>query len=198
MSLRYAILGLLAIRPRTGYDISKMYDRSITFFWHASHSQIYPELRKLEEEGLVEVEMFDEEPRPRKVYSITEKGGEELLRWLREPTDLPPFRNVFLLKAFFFGLLPKEDILSQLKHEKKLHEDRLATYRAIETVLLSEKERAERVISAGEPVEGLSPEEAEQRLRLGTFWYLTLRWGIMYEEFQIEWCERAIELMSDE
>ena len=55
MSLRHAVLGMLASQPGTGYELTQWFDRSLSHAWHASHSQIYPELAKLEAEGLVEV-----------------------------------------------------------------------------------------------------------------------------------------------
>ncbi len=55
MSLRHAVLGLLSLSPSTGYELTQRFDRSLSNAWHASHSQIYPELAKLEAEGFVEV-----------------------------------------------------------------------------------------------------------------------------------------------
>ena len=81
------ILGLLAWRPRTGYEIKQVTDQSTRFFWGASYGQIYPELRRLETDGLV---ASREEPRgrvPRRVFSLTQAGQEALDAWLEEPEE---------------------------------------------------------------------------------------------------------------
>ena len=73
MSLRYAVLGLLARRPSTGYELTQTFDRSLRTSWHARHSQIYPELAKLEAADLVEV--VGHGARRSKTYAITRRPG---------------------------------------------------------------------------------------------------------------------------
>jgi PadR family transcriptional regulator AphA len=82
MSLRHAMLGLLAVQPATGYDLRRRFDTSLSNAWHASHSQIYPELVKLEDEGLVEV--IAEGARRSRTWALTDAGRAELRRWLVE------------------------------------------------------------------------------------------------------------------
>jgi DNA-binding PadR family transcriptional regulator len=77
MALRYALLGLLTAGPASGYDLTKRFDRSVGYAWHAGHSQIYPEMAKLCAEGLVEV-AEEAGPRGRKTYTITGAGLESL------------------------------------------------------------------------------------------------------------------------
>ena len=72
------ILGLVASRPRSGYDIKAMVDKSTRFFWAASYGQIYPELKRLAERGLIEGSDESQGERPRTVYSITEQGRERI------------------------------------------------------------------------------------------------------------------------
>ena len=77
MSLGNALLGLLSHGPMTGYDLKKLLDHPIGFFWVAQMSQIYRELNKMEEKGLVKSAIEPQEKRPdRKVYQLT-KGGKE-------------------------------------------------------------------------------------------------------------------------
>ena len=76
------VLGLVALGPRTGYDIKRIADSSTRFFWGASYGQIYPELRRLEQEGLVEAR---DEPRGRirrRVFRITPAGEAAVREWL--------------------------------------------------------------------------------------------------------------------
>src|SRR5690348_6743093 len=90
-TLGYALLGLLARRPLWGYDLARRMKVPIGYFWHASHSQIYPELAALEADGLVTHEIVQQRDRPdKKLYSITEAGREVLRRWVSEPASSSP------------------------------------------------------------------------------------------------------------
>jgi PadR family transcriptional regulator AphA len=87
MSLRHAVLGLLAAQPATGYELTQKFDTSLGNAWHASHSQIYPELGKLEGEGMIEVVATG--ARNSRTFAITDAGHQELRRWL---VEVPPSR----------------------------------------------------------------------------------------------------------
>lgn len=108
MSLRYALLGLLRDRPASGYDLTRRFAEGIgRHAWSAKHSQIYPELRKLTEEGLIEV--VDEGARGKRVYGTTEAGRAELREWLLGEPQGGTIRNEFLLRLFLIsGLAPDE------------------------------------------------------------------------------------------
>jgi DNA-binding PadR family transcriptional regulator len=98
MSLRHAMLGLLAVEPATGYDLTRRFDHSLGNAWHASHSQIYPELGKLEEEGMIEV--VAEGARNSKTYGLTDGGHAELRRWLVEVEPSRQQRNESAVRSF--------------------------------------------------------------------------------------------------
>src|SRR5919108_6155342 len=84
MSLPYALLGLLAVKPRSGYELTKEFEGYLgRYAWQAGHTSIYPELGKLAERGLVEV--THEGPRGSRTYALTPAGREELRTWLLEP-----------------------------------------------------------------------------------------------------------------
>src|ERR1041384_201144 len=87
MSLRHAVLGLLSDGPASGYDLLKLFDLSLSNVWPATQSQLYAELGKLADSGLVSVSA--EGPRGRKEYAITDEGLAELRHWI---TDVPPVR----------------------------------------------------------------------------------------------------------
>jgi PadR family transcriptional regulator AphA len=106
MSLRHSVLGLLALQPATGYELLQKFDNSLSHAWHASHSQIYPELARLSEEGLAEI--VGEGPRRSKTYAITSAGREELRRWLMETEPVRTSRNETAVRAFLVPLLPPE------------------------------------------------------------------------------------------
>jgi DNA-binding PadR family transcriptional regulator len=107
MSLRYAVLGLLARRPSTGYELTQTFDRSLRTSWHARHSQIYPELAKLEGADLVEV--VGRGARRSKTYGITAAGRAELRRWLVDAEPDRSQRSESGLRLFLTPLLDQAD-----------------------------------------------------------------------------------------
>lgn len=129
------ILGLLAWEPRTGYEIKQATDRSTRFFWGASYGQIYPELRRLEEAGLV---ASSEEPRgrvPRRVHRLTPAGRRALDEWLAEPEEVSDVRDEGLLKLFFGDLMPAEQRLELVRRRRARHEEAAAFFRSLEEEL---------------------------------------------------------------
>ena len=102
--LREAILGLLAIRPMTGYDLSRSYRRALQQIWYAPLGQVYPTLRKMRCDGLLRVSVKLQRHRPnRKVYSLTARGQKLLIQWLSEPAVLPRMHHEFIHKLFQLG-----------------------------------------------------------------------------------------------
>jgi PadR family transcriptional regulator AphA len=99
MSLRHAVLGLLAVEPATGYELTRKFERSLGNAWHASHSQIYPELARLADAGWVEV--LSEGARGSRTYAVTPEGREELRRWLVEVEPSRVQRNESAVRLFF-------------------------------------------------------------------------------------------------
>lgn len=112
MSLRHALLGLLADHPASGYDLLQRFTGSLANVWTASQTQVYTELTKLAGEGLISAS--EEGPRRRKEYELTPAGDAELREWLRTPPVPPPARNGMLLRVFFLGLLPLDEAVNEL------------------------------------------------------------------------------------
>ncbi len=106
MSLRHAALGLLSRRPASGYDLLRVFEASMANVWPATQSQLYGELNKLADGGLIEVAELG--PRGRKEYAITEAGRAELRRWMASPQEDPAFRSAALLRVFLLDQLPTE------------------------------------------------------------------------------------------
>jgi len=159
------VLGLLAMRPRSGYDIKTVVDRSTRFFWAASYGQIYPELRRLEREGLIEGEDSSNGARGRRVYKITAGGRKALEDWLLGDTVTIELRDESLLRLFFADSLPQEQALMLLEGRKRGHEQYLEILREIEAL-----------------PGGKDP----------TFVDLVLHWGIDFNEWGAQWCERQL------
>ncbi|MBF6237586.1 PadR family transcriptional regulator [Nocardia otitidiscaviarum] len=114
MSLRHALLGLLAERPASGYDLLGSFRESLANVWPATQSQIYTELANLAEAGLIAVS--DEGPRGRKEYTLTETGRDELRTWLTTTEPKRRNRNDMLLRVFFLGIVPEHarDYLTEI------------------------------------------------------------------------------------
>jgi PadR family transcriptional regulator, regulatory protein AphA len=107
MSLRHAVLGLLTLAPGNGYDLTRRFDESLSNAWSASHSQIYPELAKLEQEGLIEV--VAEGARGSRTYAATEAGREEMRRWVADTEPNRGQRSETMLRWFLGCLLEPDD-----------------------------------------------------------------------------------------
>jgi PadR family transcriptional regulator, regulatory protein AphA len=162
------VLGLLSLGPRSGYDIKAVVDRSTRFFWAASYGQIYPGLRRLEHEGLIEGEDAPRGERGRRVYKLTNGGREALAEWLMGPTVTIELRDESLLRLFFADALPREQALLLLEGRKRGHEEYLETLRAIDA----------------------RPGEDPP------FVDLVLRWGIAFNEWGAQWCEEQLKRLS--
>jgi PadR family transcriptional regulator, regulatory protein AphA len=126
----YVILGMLAWRPMSGYDIKATVDHSTRFFWAASYGQIYPELRRLAEAGLVEGEATSA-GRRRTAYSLTAAGRKELQEWLAQEPRTFEQRDEGLLKLFFAAASPAT-AAATLDAKRAFHEAKLAQLREIE------------------------------------------------------------------
>ena len=135
MSLGCALLGLLDHKPMTGYDLKKMLDHPMGFFWAAQMSQIYRELNKLEEKRLVKSEVEPQEKRPdRKVYQLTKEGRETFLNWLNKfPDRLSElYRSRFLMRIFFSSKIKLDELAFEIKRYKKEIEEQLGYLNKVE------------------------------------------------------------------
>jgi DNA-binding PadR family transcriptional regulator len=127
------ILGMVRLGRRTGYEIKQLVDVSTRFFWAASYGQIYPELKRLEEQGLIASEDASTNGRQRRAYELTAAGEAALDEWLR--SDAPPLfemRDEGLLKIFFSDAVPVADRLANLRAMRARHEEVVAGLHAIE------------------------------------------------------------------
>jgi len=126
------ILGMIALGKRTGYDIKQLVDKSTRHFWAASYGQIYPELRRLEGQGLVRGRPEPSGARARVVYELTESGLTALLAWLSaDEALLYEMRNEGMLKLFFSDLAPAGR-LEHVRSMRAAYEAKLADLQALE------------------------------------------------------------------
>ena len=127
------ILGMLAFGMNTGYDIKQIVDKSTRHFWAASYGQIYPELRRLEQQGLIRGRPEPTGERARKVYELTDAGLGALRDWLASAGEpLYEVRDEGLLKMFFSDLAP-ERRLEIVRAMRERMERKLAQLEALGT-----------------------------------------------------------------
>ena len=159
----YVILGMVRREPRSGYEIKAMVDKTTRFFWAASYGQIYPELKRLSEAGLVVGVDSPTGGRRRTVYEITADGEEELRAWLRQPPQTFEMREEGLLKLFFAEALPPEEAVEIVRAMRAHRLAINAQLRAME----------EAKADSGDP-----------------YPLMVLRSGIEFTEWFADWCER--------
>jgi len=164
------VLGMIGFGKSTGYDIKAFVDKTARYFWAASYGQIYPELKRLEEEGLIRGRPEPLGGRARTTYELTDAGEETLHGWLA--SDAPPLyelRDEGMLKLFFSDSLP---------------ERRIDIVRAMRT----REERALAHLRSIEPHASQGPAGS----------YLTLQMGIELTESAIRWCEATERQLAAE
>lgn len=166
----FAILGLLAEAPRSGYDIRKEVQETLSHFWHESVGHIYPMLRRLHGKGLVTRTTTTAEGRPpRHVYHITEEGLAELRHWLAEPVEPTRPRLEILLKVFFGAQTEPAVLIEQVARYRLARERALAALEHIASRLAHYPDH-----------------------RRGTYLRLTVSSGIHAARAAIAWCDEAL------
>ena len=168
---RYVVLGMLSEAPMTGYGLRQAIASSVGHFWQESYGQLYPALRALAAEGLVEGRATRGGPgRPGATYHVTPRGRAALAAWLAIPPALAAPRNEVLLKVFFAGTVPPEVTARNL--------DGVAAQLGGQRAAL---ERIAKVMDA--PGGGSHPD--------ARFWRHTLDFGLEFTAFALAWIERV-------
>lgn len=122
MSLRHALLALLDAGAMTGYELAKQFDVSVAYLWNAPHSQIYPELRRMEAAGLIGAEsLLRGERATKRAYSLTEAGARELVRWVAEVETAHPVRDPAYLKATYYEYGSFDEVRRQFREHRDHH-----------------------------------------------------------------------------
>ncbi|MFC6981228.1 PadR family transcriptional regulator [Microbulbifer taiwanensis] len=171
MSLRYAVLTLLDIEPGSGYDLKRRFERSVSHFWSASHQQMYRELHRLHDEGLLDCTEQPQAGKPdKKIYSLTDRGREALRAWVQQPPPAQKIREPFLIQLFAGHHLSREQAQDAVQRQLDQHRALLDSY----------LEQNEKVLHS-------DPKLQEQ------YWlaHQTLLLGIEAERTWIEWGRRC-------
>ena len=172
MSLPHAILTALLEKPSSGLDLTRRFDKSIGYFWSATHQQIYRELGKLEAEGFIRAQPTEQPTRgQRKSYEVLPAGRAELARWTAASQDPRPMRDTLLLRMRAAAVVGTAGLEEDLRRHLELHRRQLAEYEEIE----------KRDFPPGR-------DSSQDRLR-----HLVLRAGIDLETFWTRWLTHALE-----
>jgi DNA-binding PadR family transcriptional regulator len=132
MSLPHALLTALVERSCSGSELAARFDRSIGYFWHATHQQIYRELARLEEAGLIE-SLPEEATRGRKrAYRVLPAGRDELKAWIPQEDDPAALRDEFMVRLRAEAAVGPTGLDNEIRRRMDLHEEKLALYRDIE------------------------------------------------------------------
>ena len=119
----YVILGILGLGPQSGYDIKQLADLSTRHFWATSYGQIYPELKRLSESGLIKAEDASRGTRQRTLYHLTAKGRQTLRTWVTNPAVMAlEIRDEMLLKLFFADAMSRKETVRHLEAMRSRHQ----------------------------------------------------------------------------
>lgn len=171
----HVILGMLRKGPKSGYEIKAKADISTRFFWAISYGQIYPELKRLEQAGLIMGEADAASGRQRRVFSITPAGEQALREWLTRPGDLhAELRHEGILRFFFADALTAAERLELVGRIRARHQ------------------RVREELLAIRPAAEAAGEETGDVLSL-----LTLDTGIDYQDLFVELCDRLERRLAE-
>lgn len=165
MSLRHAVLGLLSEEPGSGWDLLQKFEVSLANVWPATQSQVYGELSKLADAGLITV--VEEGPRGRKVYEITDEGRAELRHWIVEVRPRTR-RDDLLLRVFFLNAVEPDEARKFLARGVEVAGERGEALRKLEEQ-----------INWGDDA-------------LSVYGRLALEWGLRFTAMHREWAEWAL------
>lgn len=190
MTLRYALLALLTAQPMTGYDLAKSFHSSVGHVWHAPDSQIYPELRRMQIDGVITGESVAWGPNSSKTqYAITDAGVAALREWLSIPPSLTSERYPAHLRAAYFEWAEPGAALLQLtahrEHYEGMREQWSAQIRAIQ-------DRTHPVVARR--LEIFPEADWPKIIAYKKFAYEGL---VEHANQQIAWAERGIALVSE-
>ena len=173
MALEHALLVALSEEPAAGLDLAKRFSKSIGFFWHATHQQIYRVLSRMEADGWLSAREVTQTGKPdKKVYEVTPAGRQALTEWLATPTPLEPFRSELAVKMRGASYGDRAALVDVLRSNLAEHVVRLEHYLSLQA----------RDYPDPASLEGHARDQ-----------YLVLRGGIRLEEFWIDWLTEYLD-----
>ncbi|MFO7243951.1 MAG: PadR family transcriptional regulator [Actinomycetes bacterium] len=191
MSLRAALLALISAGPLTGYDVVKHFRSSVGHVWHAPDSQIYPELRKMQAEGLLEATEvpWGSKGATKTQYAISPAGREALAQWQATPLQYAPERDQAHLLAAYFEWGTPETARERLR-------EHIAAYEAAKASALKQaqdiRERTSPTLQRR--LAGYDPQDWD---RIAAFKLFAYEGKIARAEAEIAWARRGLELLDE-
>lgn len=173
MSLPHALLTALAERPGSGSELADRFDRSIGYFWQATHQQIYRELGRLEETGWIESLLAESGRGRKRAYRILPAGKKELRRWIAEQEDPTPLREALMVRLRAEAVLGPAGLEDEIRRRIALHQEKLDLYLQIEARDFSE--------------------DGDSRMK--RLQHLVLQAGIANERFWVEFSQHALDVL---
>ncbi|MFD6228742.1 PadR family transcriptional regulator [Streptomyces sp. NPDC060232] len=175
MALEHAILVSLLEKPGSGYELARRFDRSIGYFWTATHQQIYRVLKRMESDGLLAVRTIAQQGRPdKKEYSAAGPGRVALAQWLHEPIEPESLRHDLAVKIRGAAFDDPASLIREVERHQQAHRDRLTRYLAGELRDFTGPDAP-------------APLDAGQELQ-----HVVLRGGIAQERMTIAWLDDVL------
>lgn len=180
MSLRDAVLTALLEREYSGYDLAKEFDASVANFWMATPQQLYRELDRLAEQGLIQARVVHQERRPNKrMFSLTDIGREAITQLTAKAPKPSMMRDDLMIKVAAADAGDTRAVRDSIAERLQWAQAKLERYERLRTRLLAGRSEEEFVTDA----ERVGP-------------YLTLLRGISFEQENIRWAERALKIIE--
>jgi PadR family transcriptional regulator AphA len=175
---KYTILGMLAIGSMTGYEIIKTMQSSTNYFWSESEGQIYPALAWCVKEKLATCK---EQPatksnRHKKIYSITTKGRNELIAWLKKTPQKTTIRNELLLKIFFGANVNQTENIHHIIQKQKQSESELIALNQLRDKIARTHKNSMHL----------------------KYWLITLDLGIKHAKSELSWCKDSLKILNED
>ena len=176
MSLPHALLTALVEHPCSGSELAERFDKSIGYFWHATHQQIYRELARLEEAGWIEALPAETGRGRKRQFRLLPSGRKELRRWIAEQQDPTPLRDELMVRLRAEAAVGPTGLEKEIARLQAMHQAKLDIYQRIERRDLIGKEPSR-----------------ERRLQ-----HLVLKAGILHEELSLAIAKEALEILEQQ
>ncbi|HEY0589792.1 MAG TPA: PadR family transcriptional regulator [Pseudoduganella sp.] len=175
MSLPHALLTSLSEKAGSGSELARRFDKSIGFFWAATHQQIYRELARLEQAGWIESLPAETGRGRKRAYRVLPAGTEELRRWVAESEDPRPQRDALMVRIRAEAAIGPAGLADEMRRHLALHEAKLALYKSFEQRDFASES-----------------DSRERRLQ-----YVLLKGGIAQEELAINMAREALRILEN-
>nr|WP_249777411.1 PadR family transcriptional regulator [Arthrobacter sp. C9C5] len=187
--MRYALLALLTSQPLTGYDVFKQFEQSVGYVWHAPDSQIYPELRRMEKDGLLRgVEEAWGKKGKKKRYHITPEGVEAFRAWINTTLDYTRERDPVHLKAAYLEWAEPEAARTQMQAHIAYHSSRAQQWQEMIAAL---EDRSNPILATR-----LEAAPEADRAKIAGYKIFTYEGMIERANAEIHWARHGLELID--